>query len=100
MVALFGFFEHREVGVQLGLVFKRSAVDALELRVLFVAFVVGAGHAGELERADVACAHHVRAGAEVNEIAVLIQRDFFVLGNALDDVQLELTRLRTLGQRC
>ena len=54
----------------LGLVLERGAVDALELGFLLVAFVVGAGDVGELEGADVAGAHHVRAGAEVSEVAV------------------------------
>ena len=80
MVALLGFLEHGEVFVELGFVLEGGAVDALELRVLFVAFVVGAGDVGELERADVACAHDVRAGAEIGELAVAIERDFFALG--------------------
>ena len=74
VVAAFGLFEHGEVGLHLGLVLEGGAVDALELRVLLVALVIGAGHAGELERADVAGAHHVRPGAKVNEIAVLVNR--------------------------
>ena len=74
MVAPLGLLEHLEILVELGLVLERGAVDALELRVLLVALVVGAGHGGELERADVAGAHHVRPGAEVDEIAVLESR--------------------------
>ena len=77
-----------------GLVLEGGAVDALELRVLFVAFVVGAGDVGELERADVAGAHDVRAGAEIGEFAVAIERDFFALGNVLDDIELEFARLQ------
>src|SRR5437764_15355686 len=96
MVALLRFLEHREVFVELGLVLEGGAVDALELRVLFVAFVVGAGNAGELERADVAGAHDVRAGAEIGELAIAIERDFFALGNVLDDVELELAGGRSL----
>ena len=76
-----------------GLVLEGGAVDALELRVLFVALVVGAGDVGELERADVAGAHDVRPGAEIGEIAVAIERDFFALGNVLDDIELELARV-------
>ena len=44
MVALLRFLQHGEVFVELRLVFKRGAVNALELRILFVAFVVGACH--------------------------------------------------------
>ena len=96
MVALLRFLEHGEVFVELGLVLEGGAVDALELRVLFVAFVVGAGDVREFERADVAGAHDVRAGAEIGEFAVAIERDFFALGNVLDDIEFELARRRPL----
>ena len=96
MVALLRFLEHGEVFVELGLVLEGGAVDALELRVLFVAFVVGAGDVGELERADVAGAHDVRASAEIGEFAVAIERDFFALGNVLDDIELEFAGRRSL----
>ena len=43
VVALLCFLEHGEVFVELGLVFESGAVNALELRVVFGAFVVGAG---------------------------------------------------------
>ena len=99
MVALLRLLEHREVGLQLGLVLERGAVDALELRVLFVAFVVGAGDVRELERADVAGAHHVRAGAEIDEIAVAIERNRFALGNVLDDIELEPRGLGSFRER-
>ena len=39
VVALLRFLEHGEVFVELGLVLEGGAVDALELRVIFVAFV-------------------------------------------------------------
>ena len=99
MVALLRFLEHREVIVELLLVLERGAVNALELRIFFVAFVIGAGDVGELERADVSGAHDVRPGAEIDEIAVAIERDFFVLRNVLDDIELELARLGSFAQR-
>src|SRR3954470_24664911 len=99
MVALLRFLEHGEIFVELGLVLEGGAVNALELRVLFVALVRGAGDAGELERADVAGPHDVRAGAEIGELAVAIERDFFALGNVLDDIELELARLRPIAER-
>jgi hypothetical protein len=92
VVALLRFLEHGEVGVELGAILEGGTVDALELRVLLVAFVVGAGDVRELERADVAGAHDVRAGAEIGEVAVAVEGDFFALGNVLDDVELELAR--------
>lgn len=47
------------------------------------------GHAGELERANVAGAHHVRPGAQVNEVAVLEIGDRFALGNLVEQVRFE-----------
>src|SRR5437763_15028760 len=98
MVARLRFLEHSEVFVELGLVLEGGSVNALKLRVVFVAFVVGAGDSGELERADVSCAHDVRTGAEIGELAVAIERDFFALGNVLDDVELELGGRRSLAK--
>ena len=66
----------------------------MELRILFVAFVVGAGDVGELERADVSRAHDVRPGAKIDKLAVAIERDRFARRNVFDDVDLELGRLR------
>src|SRR5215212_8504333 len=43
MVALLRLFEHREILIKLSLVLERRAVDALQLRVILVTFVVGAG---------------------------------------------------------
>ena len=73
MVALLRFLEHGEVVVEFFLRLKGGAVNTLELRILLVAFIISAGQAGELERADVSCAHDVRAGAKVDEIAVPIE---------------------------
>ncbi len=99
VVALFRLFQHAEMGLHLGLVLESGAVDALELRVLFVTEVVGAGDMGELERADIARAHDVRPGAEIDEIAVGIERDFLALGNAIEDIELEPARHRAVRKR-
>ena len=99
VVALLRLFDHREIFVELGLVLERRAVDALELRVALVALVIRAGHGGELERAHVAGAHHVRPGAQVDEIAVLEIRNRLALGNGFEVADLEFARIaRTLGQ--
>ena len=98
MVAFLRFLEHREVFVELGLVLEGGAVDALELRILFVAFVIGAGDMGEFERADVTGAHNVRTGAEIGELAVAIDRDLFAFGNVLDDIEFEFARRRSLTE--
>ena len=92
VVALFRFLEHREIFIEFLFRFEGRAVNALELRILFVAFVVGARHAGELERADVSGAHDVRAGAKIDEVAIAIEGDRFARRNVFDDIELELAR--------
>ena len=100
MVAAFGLLDHLEIFFQLGLVLERRAVDALELRILLVALVIGAGHGGELVRADVAGAHHVRPGAQVNEIAALVIRDRLAFGNVCEVADFEFARIaRTFAER-
>src|SRR5205085_12060917 len=75
------------------------SIKALKLWVLFVAFVIGARNTGQLERTDVSCPHHVRAGAEINEIAVAIERDLLAGRNGFDDVDLDLARLIAVAER-
>ena len=72
VVALLRLLQHREVFVELGLVLESGAVNALQLRILLVAFVISARHVRELERADVAGAHDVRTGAEIDELSVAV----------------------------
>src|SRR5438067_2610404 len=72
MVALPRFLEHREVVVEFLFCLERGAVNALELRILFVAFVISACHVREFERADVSCPHDVRSGAKIDKIATTI----------------------------
>src|SRR5438270_13833811 len=52
MIAPLRFLEHGEIFVELRLVLERRSVNPLQLRVFFVAFVVRARHAGELECAN------------------------------------------------
>src|SRR5437879_5253388 len=99
MVAFLRFLEHREVVIELLSRFERGTINALELWILFVAFVVSARHAGELERADVSRAHDMRPGAKVDEIAVAIKRDFLVRRNVFDDVDLVFAWLIAIAQR-
>ena len=98
MVALLRFLEHREVIVEFLFGFERRAVNALKLRICFVAFVIRAGDVGELERADVSRAHHVRPGAEIDELAVAVERNLFVRRNVFDDVELEFAGLGSFAQ--
>ena len=52
MVALLRFFDAVQVGVEIFLREKRGAVDALQLRILFVSEPVGAGDVEQLEGFD------------------------------------------------
>src|SRR5882724_1766693 len=99
MVAFFRFLEHGKIFVELRFVFKRGAVNALKLRILFVTFVVSAGDGRELECPDVSRAHDVRPGAEIDKFAVAIEGDGFVGWNVFDDVELELGWLRPRAKR-
>src|SRR5207302_1894546 len=93
MIALLRFLEHGEIIVEFLFRFERGTVNALELRILFIAFVIGARDVGEFERADVSRAHHVWPRAEIDEITAAIERDLFVGRNVLDNVELELAWL-------
>src|SRR5437868_9226545 len=97
MIALLRFLQHGEVVIQFLLCLESSAVDALELWILFIAFVIGAGHAGEFEGADVARAHDMRPSTKVEKIAVAVERDRFPHGNVLDNIELVPARLTALA---
>ena len=95
VVAGLDFFEVLEVGVEIFGVEEGGAVDALELLVVLVAEPVGAGDGRDLEGLDAAGGGHVRAAAEVGEVAVLVERDFVAgFGEALDEVDLHELALR------
>ena len=98
MVALLRLLHHCEVGFHLGLVLESSAVDALELRVALVILVIGAGDAGEFEGANVASAHHMRPGAQVNELAVFVIGNCLAFGNVFQISQFELAGSRPFAE--
>ena len=97
VVALLRFLEHREVVVEFLFRFERRAVNALELGILFVALVVSARHARELERADVSRAHDVRAGTQIDKVAAAIERNSLVRRNVFDDVDLVFAWFRSIA---
>ena len=89
MVALLGFFDAVQVGVQILLREKRGAVDALQLRILFVSQPVGAGDVEQFEGFDFSGRRQVGAAAEILELAGFVDRDFFIgLGELLDEMAL------------
>ena len=77
-----------EVGVEVGLLFKGRAVDALEHLVVFVAAPVSARDAHELQRLDLARRGNVRARAEVREFALRVERDQGVFWQVVDEFDL------------
>ena len=83
VVAASGFFDALEIVVEFRLRFEHGAIDALEHRPLLVAAPVRAGDAGELERRDLRRAVDVRAFAQVEKRALLVERHV-VVGDAFD----------------
>jgi hypothetical protein len=82
MVALLGLLQHVQMGIEFILLRPCRAVDALQLFVLLVAAPVGAGDLHQLEDLELAGRRHVRAAAQVDEIALAIQRDILADGIA------------------
>ena len=84
MVTGLGLLELIKVFGEFFLGRKGRAVDALELFVLFIAAVVGTGDGEELEGFDLLGVADVRTGAEVDEIAVLVEADLLAFGDILE----------------
>ena len=88
VVALLGLLEHLQVGVLVFLLRPCGAVDPLQHFVLRVAAPVRAGDAHQLEHLELAGRRHMRAAAQVGEIALCVQRDLVVRRNRSDDFRL------------
>ena len=67
VVALFRFFQRGDIRVQIGLLLKRRAVDALEHLVLLAAAPVSPGDVEQLDVLDDTRALDMRARAEIDE---------------------------------
>ena len=98
VVALLCLLQHGQVGVEVGLLFKRRAVNALEHLVLFTAAPVCARNAHELRVFELTGRGDVRAGAQVNELALPVEADDGVLREILNE--LNLVRLALLLHEC
>ena len=96
VVTLFGLFDARKVRVELLLLREAGAVDALEHLAAAVTAPVSAGNARELDGValDAAGGVQMRAGAEVNEFALTVERDDGILRQVVDE--LDLVRLIAL----
>ncbi len=88
MVAPLDLFELVQVCLERLLCRKRRAIDALEHRVALVAAPVGAGAREQLDCPDVSRARQVGPLADVNEVALFIERDHRVLNHGVDDFRL------------
>jgi hypothetical protein len=94
VVALLGFLDLLQVGVELFLLGEGGAVDARQHRVVAVAAPIGARDLHQLEGvADLAGRGHVRAAAEIEPVALEIDLDRLVAGNRVDQLDLEALAL-------
>ena len=84
VVAGAGLLDLVEVSGEFFLGGEGGAVDALELFVLLVAAVISTGDGEELEGFDLLAVTDVGAGTQVHELAVLVERDLFALGNVVE----------------
>ena len=90
MVAALGLLDLLDIGVQILLLGEGRGVDALEHGVIGIAAPIGARHLHQLEGvADFPGRGHVRAAAEVEPVALLVDRDFLVGGNGVDQFDFE-----------
>ena len=90
MIALLGFLDAVQVGLELFLVGPGRAVDALQHFVAGVAAPVGAGQLGQLEGAELAGSRDVRPAAEVFPVTLAVERNVLARRDVLDDLRLVL----------
>ena len=91
VVASIGLLEHVQVGLELFLARPRGAVDPLEHLVAGVAAPVRARDAHQLERlAELAGRGEVRTPAQIDPLALAVQRDGLVARDVRDDLGLVL----------
>ena len=84
MIAALRFFEAMQIRVEFFLCEEARCVNALKLRIPFVAFPVGAGDAHQFERLNALGRRNVRAAAEVDEFAGGVERNHRVGGFFFD----------------
>ena len=89
VVAPVRLLQHMEVGVEFLLVAPRGAVDARQHGVPMIAAPIRAGDLHQLERgADIGGRPHMRAAAQVQPIALAVQRDGLAARQVVDDLGL------------
>ena len=88
VVALLGFLEPVQVGLELLVVRPGGAVDALEHLVPRIAPPVGARDLEQLEGTDPAGGRQVRPAAEIDEVSLPVEGDGLALRNRRDQLRL------------
>ena len=90
VIALLGFLEAMQIVLELVLRREGRAVDALKLRVVAVAAPIGARELHQLEGlADLARGRHVRATAEIEPFALLVDLEILAGRNGVHQLDLE-----------
>ena len=90
MVALLGFLDLFEVCVELFLFGESRSVDAGEHRIFGITAPIGAGHFHQLESIPhFADRGHMRAAAEIEPVALLVDLDLLIGGDGVDQLDLE-----------
>ena len=88
VVAALGLREPVQIGVELLLVGPGGAVDPLQHGVAAVAAPVRAGDLGQLERADPPGRGPVRPAAEIEPLALVVERDRLVRRDRVEQLEL------------
>src|SRR5215813_5186803 len=104
MVASLGLLEAMKVFVQLLLCEKGGGIDALQLRISFLPFPIGAGDVHQFERLNALGRRNVRTAAEINEFASGVERNqgldgFFVYQFAFERLITFFVKLECFGLR-
>ena len=89
VIAALGFFEPVQIFVQLLLRVERRCVDALQLRIPFLAFPVGPRNAHQLESLNPLGGRDMRSAAEIDEFAGSVEGNHRLIGLFFDQLALE-----------
>src|ERR1700684_710737 len=75
MIAALGFFQAIQIFIELRLRVKADSVNALQLRIAFLALPIRARNAGQFERFDSPGGWNVRTAAEIDKFSGGVERD-------------------------
>jgi hypothetical protein len=72
---LLGLFQTLQIGIQIFFFGPAGAIDALQHLVVRIATPIGTGHFHQLENLELGGVRHMRAAAQIDEIAFTVKRD-------------------------